>query len=186
MNATTRADVERTVRRHGEQRLGRIAKREGVVTPKQVSESKSLTASGVERLALQGGRETDAQIIQLNKKVIGYVRVHNPVDGDSPCPFCAMLMSRGYDYSSKRAAEMTEGLEQYHYNCHCTAHAVYSKAQYMANPTYELNRKLEREWQLNISGNYFGDEALPVWREHMKTIFPDGGRHTDTAVQEAA
>lgn len=191
VNTTTQADVERTVRRHGEQRLVRIAKREGVVTPIEVRRSKALTASGIERLALQGGRETDAKIIELNKRVLGYVRVHNAVDGDSPCPFCAMLMSRGFDYKSRASGELTErdgGMVKYHYNCHCTAEPVYSVAKYKADPRYALNRKLDNEWQSAISGQVSSDEALSAWREHMKTLFPDGGRHDshEHVAQEAA
>ena len=196
VNATTQTDVERTVKRHGETRLVRIAKREGVVSQDEIKKSKSLTASGVERLALQGGRETDAKIIQLNKRVLGYVRVHNAVDGDNPCPFCAMLMSRGFDYKSKASAsgtwdEASQEMKKYHYNCHCTAEPVYSLEKFNSDPAYELNRRLAQEWQQNISTNYSGDEMLPAWREHMKSVFTDGGRHDaaetdDHAVQEAA
>lgn len=69
---------------------------------------------------------------------VGYARV--PV-GDT-CAFCIMLASRGFVYTSKKAAVRTRTGEKYHDNCNCVA-VPFHKADTIPGYTDEL-RKYEQ------------------------------------------
>lgn len=179
------SEIDNLVKSLGDGRLGKIARREGVVTPKDVRTSRNLVASGAERQVLNGARETDAKILKLNKDVMAYVRIHS--HSDEPCPFCTMLMSRGPVYHSSKSAEgifneATDEWEQYHFNCHCSAHPVYSYKEWMNDPMFADNRMYQQEWNRVIKGQYYGDEALPAWRQHVKRLSEARG----SAAQAAA
>ena len=186
INAGIDTDIENVVEALGNGRLGKIARREGVVTPKDVRTSRDLVASGAERLVLNGGRQTDAKILQLNRDLLGFVRVHDYRE-DEPCGFCAMLMSRGPVYGSHRGAEGfynedTEEWEQYHFNCHCSAVSVYSQREWLTNPLLADNRMYQQEWNRVIKDRYSGDAALSEWRKHVKSL----NASRDSATQVAA
>ena len=186
INAGIDTDIENVVEALGNGRLGKIARREGVVTPKDVRTSRDLVASGAERLVLNGGRQTDAKILQLNRDLLGFVRVHDYRE-DEPCGFCAMLMSRGPVYGSHRGAEGfynedTEEWEKYHFNCHCSAVSVYSQREWLTNPLLADNRMYQQEWNKVIKGKYSGDAALSEWRKHVKSLHAS----RDSATQAAA
>ena len=186
INAGIDTDIENVVEALGNGRLGKIARREGVVTPKDVRTSRDLVASGAERLVLNGGRQTDAKILQLNRDLLGFVRVHDYRE-DEPCGFCAMLMSRGPVYGSHRGAEGfynedTEEWEKYHFNCHCSAVSVYSQREWLTNPLLADNRMYQQEWNKVIKGKYSGDAALSEWRKHVKSLHAS----RDSATQVAA
>ena len=179
-------DIENVVEALGNGRLGKIARKEGVVTPKDVRTSRDLVASGAERLVLNGGRQTDAQILQLNRDLLGFVRVHDYRE-DEPCGFCAMLMSRGPVYGSHRAAEGfynedAEEWNKYHFNCHCSAVSVYSQREWLTNPLLADNRMYQQEWNRVIKDRYSGDAALSEWRKHVKSL----NASRDNATQVAA
>lgn len=186
INAGIDTDIENVVEALGNGRLGKIARKEGVVTPKDVRTSRDLVASGAERLVLNGGRQTDAKILQLNRDLLGFVRVHDYRE-DEPCGFCAMLMSRGPVYGSHRGAEGfynedTEEWEKYHFNCHCSAVSVYSQREWLTNPLLADNRMYQQEWNKVIKGKYSGDAALSEWRKHVKSLHAS----RDSATQAAA
>lgn len=164
-------EIETTVAKLGNGRLARIAKKTGVVTPADVDTSRNLVATGAERISLNGARHTDSKIAQLNRDVIGVVRVHNSHAADTPCAFCAMLLSRGPVYTSVGTATSGgDSLDDFHLRCHCTAEPIYNYETYLNSPKYALNRYLHMEWRNNIKGQFVGDEALPAWRQHMKTL----------------
>ena len=71
------------------------------------------------RLALSGSRDITRQLIDSDRRVLGYRRVTS----GSPCAFCAMLASRGAVYTSARTAG--EG-HHYHDGCSCTAEPMYA------------------------------------------------------------
>lgn len=186
INAGIDTDIENVVEALGNGRLGKIARKEGVVTPKDVRTSRDLVASGAERLVLNGGRQTDAKILQLNRDLLGFVRVHEYRE-DEPCGFCAMLMSRGPVYGSHRGAEGfynedTEQWERYHFNCHCSVVSVYSQREWLTNPLLADNRMYQQEWNKVIKGKYSGDAALSEWRKHVKSLHAS----RDGVVQAAA
>lgn len=66
---------------------------------------------------------------------IGYARV--PV-GET-CAFCIMLASRGFVYTSERAATQTKLGDKYHNNCNCTA-VPFSKAHTIPGYTEQLEK----------------------------------------------
>lgn len=186
INAGIDTDIENVVEALGNGRLGKIARKEGIVTPKDVRTSRDLVASGAERLVLNGGRQTDAKILQLNRDLLGFVRVHEYRE-DEPCGFCAMLMSRGPVYGSHRGAEGfynedTEQWERYHFNCHCSVVSVYSQKEWLTNPLLADNRMYQQEWNKVIKGKYSGDAALSEWRKHVKSLHAS----RDGVVQVAA
>lgn len=91
----------------------------------------SMTGS-VTRLALSGGRDTLLGSAVDDRQVISWMRV---TSGD-PCPFCAMLASRGPAYTSRESATSVTGRagrvrgrrqigESYHDNCVCTIEPYY-------------------------------------------------------------
>lgn len=160
-------EIETTIQVLGDGRLGKIAKKEGIVTPKDVATSRDLVAAGSSRIALNGARHTDAKVAEINRKVLGYVRVHNDHAADEPCSFCAMMLSRGPVYRSEKTAQ---GLTEYHLRCHCTAQAVYSMAEWTTSPVYTRNRMYEALWAENIQGKFSGDGASSEWRALLKSL----------------
>ena len=169
INAGIDTAIENVVEALGNGRLGKIARKEGVVTPKDVRTSRDLVASGAERLVLNGGRQTDAKILQLNRDLLGFVRVHE-YRGDEPCG------AEGF-YN-----EDTEQWERYHFNCHCSVVSVYSKREWLTNPLLADNRMYQQEWNKVIKGKYSGDAALSEWRKHVKSLHAS----RDGVVQVAA
>ena len=75
---------------------------------------------------------------QARDTIVRYARV--PV-GDT-CAFCIMLASRGFVYTSKKAATLTSAGEKYHDNCNCVA-VPFHKADTIPGYTDEL-RKYEQ------------------------------------------
>lgn len=91
----------------------------------------SMTGS-VTRLVLDGGRDTLLSSAVDDRQIISWMRV---TSGD-PCPFCAMLASRGPAYTSRESATAVTGRggrprgrrqigESYHDNCVCTIEPYY-------------------------------------------------------------
>lgn len=91
----------------------------------------SMTGS-VTRLVLDGGRDTLLTSAVDDLQTISWMRV---TSGD-PCPFCAMLASRGPAYTSRESATAVTGRggrprgnrqigESYHDNCVCTIEPYY-------------------------------------------------------------
>lgn len=72
------------------------------------------------RHALDGGRTTVQLSVARDQRALGWSRVTS----GNPCPFCAMLASRGPDYRSEESASF-----QAHDGCSCAAEPVYSADQ---------------------------------------------------------
>ena len=158
-------EITGTISNLGERRLLKIA-RSGSVSPEEVERSKTMTARGLERIALNGARHTVTEIADRNKKVVGYVRVHNRHASDTPCGFCAVLMSRGPVY---RSAQTAGESNQYHAGCHCTVEEVYADSDWRTNPKYALNRQFQQDWNAHFKGQYgTNDEAMSYWRKYIK------------------
>lgn len=178
--ADAASEVETTVALLGDKRLGRIAKRAGVVTPGDVTTSRNMVAAGVERAVLNGARLADAKAREADGKALGYVRVHNSYAADEPCGFCAMMLSRGPIYRSHSSAGGDDP-DGWHTKCHCTVERVASVQDYQSNPKYALNREFETLWDKRIRDKFFGDEARSEWRKVVKDYFGSA-----SAVQAAA
>lgn len=81
-------------------------------------------AGATQRLVLQPGRDSIWGSARRDPVKTRYMRVPS---GANTCEFCAMVASRGADYSSAESAG--EGHE-FHDNCHCVIVPVRSKADY--------------------------------------------------------
>lgn len=107
-----------------------------------------------------------ATTAQRDSRVIGYIRVHYSFDGEGPCSFCAMMLSRMAVYKSKDSAGGNIGsLSQYHPNCRCQGEAIYDEKELSA-PRYEANRFYKKLWEDEISGSEIDveDSAERKWR----------------------
>lgn len=134
-------------------------------------------AGSVQRQAMAADRDTTHQTIDANESIVGWRRVS---DG-SPCSWCAMLISRGAVYKSKRSAETVVGRrgvargagpearaigQSYHDNDGCTAVPLYESEE---EP--EDVDALYDEWN-RVTGGLSGRAALKAWRRHW-----DGKQH---------
>lgn len=127
------------------------------------------------RLVQDGGRAAVKSYIRGGWGAVGYARV---VDAD-PCPFCAMLASRGVSYVSGKR-ETTSGLYRsdafnessanflggnkfaVHDHCQCTLEPVYARG----DGSYTLpgnGEQLAREWA-EIAGGKKRSEQQKAWR----------------------
>lgn len=127
--------------------------------------------SAAERLALNGARDADVDVIQLDPKGVSYIRQHDPSKPDHPCGFCSMLMTRGFlsggIYRSEKKATLTSGGDKYHTGCHCIAVKVYRLSQ-LDSPRFDEHRKLAEDYR-RVTEGLSGDEALKAWDKHIRS-----------------
>lgn len=127
----------------------------------------SRLAMGAERIALNGGRHNDSNVIELDPKMVGWARVHSVSAPDNPCGYCSMLMSRGAAYRTEAAAlAASHGLGEFHGSCHCIAVKVYTKSQY-DSPRFDKNREYTKLWP-EVTGKYSGKDKLVAWRKFIR------------------
>lgn len=124
-------------------------------------------AADAARNAMNGARTPLYQIQQRDRRAIAWARVSKT---GSPCGFCAMLISRGAVYRSKKSAERTGDGDKFHTNCNCYAEPIFTEAQYDTDARFDLNRDLQKEWR-RVTQGYGGDAALAVWREYITDRF---------------
>lgn len=130
----------------------------------------TISAGAADREALRGGRDLINETAKKDKVAVGWARV---TDGD-PCPFCAMLASRGAIYRSAASAGIKglddgelppvhrDDLEKYHNNCHCQTVPVFSRNDFMTPEAKEYSR----QWR-EVTRGKAGNEALTAWRHHI-------------------
>jgi hypothetical protein len=106
-------------------------------------------SGGLGRVVLNQGRDTLLGAVASDKHYAGrWMRVS---DGD-PCPFCAMLLSRGPDYITETTASF-----EAHDHCACGAEP------YDGGPWPEKNTQLHEQWQaMKAQG---GGSTLENWRQ---------------------
>jgi hypothetical protein len=81
-----------------------------------------------------------------------------------------MLMSRGFIYTSAKAAgkKNPTDKEKWHLNCQCYALPVYSEAEYRTSDIYKLNRMLQDLWP-TVTGKYSGGNSKArAWRRYLR------------------
>lgn len=120
-------------------------------------------AAASARVAMNGARNDLHNVIDLHKRVLGYIRISRT---GTPCGWCAMLISRGPVYRSKESAEYSEG-QQYHDNDNCYSEPVFSRQDYKTNPRYALNRQYQAEWPVVTKG-LSGKAAISAWRRYIR------------------
>lgn len=110
------------------------------------------------KIAADGGRDAIISEIEQGKGPVGYCRV---VDAD-PCPFCAMLASRGAVYRSDAfeggARFVGDGKFKVHDGCDCTLEPVYDVDGKLNLPGNA--EQLAKEWAEIASGR---KDPFKVW-----------------------
>lgn len=114
---------------------------------------KATEASG-ERLVLNGGRDALEQTGKSDRDAIGWMRVS---DGD-PCAFCALMVSRGAVYRTKRTAGESAndqfvgaGMFKFHDLCGCTVAPVFTRDEFMSDEAKRL-RDIYKEHAAHLNG----------------------------------
>ncbi|GGK13171.1 hypothetical protein GCM10010124_02160 [Pilimelia terevasa] len=136
-------------------------------------------AATAERIVLDGGRGQLWTLTETDRRVIGYARVSR---SGTPCGWCAMLISRGAVYRSRRSATHADG-DRYHDNCHCYAEPLYSRQQ-MGSDLFDLNRQYAADWP-RVTRGLSGARALSAWRRHIRQQQRRAQEARRTSVQEA-
>lgn len=149
------------------------AKRGGSLQQVEDAVVRAVTGRG-QKLAADAGREVVMEHVKKGDGPIGYARV---VDAD-PCPFCAMLASRGlflmgedaqgaglyksnsFDLSNERF--VGDGKFKVHDHCDCTMEPVYSHDGVITLPGN--GNQLAREWAQIASGRADPWGAWERWR----------------------
>ena len=136
------------------------------------------------RTTMNGGRNAEHAIGRRDDRVLGFIRIHDPKGRpDVPCPFCALLMTRGFVkvrggrpiYKSEKSAggipnEQGFSPDQYHSPDHCRAEQVYSLEQVDNDPRFDMNRKFADLYLDRIKGRYSGGLAMSKWREVISNL----------------
>lgn len=125
-------------------------------------------AAAAASVVMNGARGAIFKTVIKDPRAIGYIRLSKT---GTPCAWCAMLISRGAVYQSKKSAGLAiygDG-EKYHTNCYCYAEAVFSKAQYNSSDLYALNRQYERDWPEVAKKLKKGQSMSDAWKEYIRT-----------------
>lgn len=146
LGSTTRSVMKASVKR-GDSKSTTVARGEVAA----VARARTLVADG--------GRDALLKAVEMGKGPIGYCRV---VDAD-PCPFCAMLASRGAVYRSDAfvgGARFTgDGKFKVHDGCDCGLEPVYAGKGKLNLPGRA--EQYAREWAEIASGR---ENPEAVWR----------------------
>lgn len=110
-------------------------------------------ASVIDKAAIDSGRELIDDTIPKDRRVRQVARGTR----GNPCYFCAMLASRGFAYTSKRAA-----VSGWHPNCHCYAIVRWSDSSELP----QRNQYYERMWK-QVTADYTGKDKVKAWRRWM-------------------
>lgn len=125
----------------------------------------TVVASAAAKIVGDGGRAViEDEVTNRRNGAIGYCRVP---DAD-PCPFCAMLASRGAVYRSDAFEESNgifagDGRFKVHNGCDCTMEPVYGRRVTDLPAGVD---KLAKEWANIASGR---DEPFAYWRRFKES-----------------
>lgn len=132
-----------------------------------------------ERMVENGGRYTEVTVGNIDPKVLGFVRVHEPHNDFIPCEWCCLMLSRGFVrkrgkdlYASKRAAgsDSDHPADQFHTPDHCRPEAVYSLEQVDEDPRFDMNRRMAALYKDSIQNKFSGDRAISEWRKKIRSL----------------
>ncbi|MCP3801846.1 hypothetical protein NLX83_21505 [Allokutzneria sp. A3M-2-11 16] len=119
------------------------------------------TTGTATRLALAGGRATVTGTARRSRRVKGYRRITS----QTPCPFCALLVSRGAVYRSKTTALLDSSGESYHDHCACQAELVYHD-----EPATEHEKWLAELWEEATKGLSGREARLAFARAYTASL----------------
>lgn len=175
------ADIERRWEKVARQSLAAsatdsAARARAAGTPEKVADTHATGGRKVGAVAASSvrgaGHEVGLATASRDRQVVGYVRVHTSFDGNGPCSFCAMMLSRGVVYKSKETAGGGIGSRyQYHPNCKCKGEAVYRGEDFESDPRFEMNRFYQKRWNRVVKNQGLkGGSALRAWRRHIEAF----------------
>ena len=108
------------------------------------------------------GRVIGETVARVDGRVVGWARVASP-SATGPCGFCALMLSRGAVYKSRKSAG---ALRKWHTNCRCRVEPLYSTQDYTSDPRFELNR-----WYRGLYDKDFAKvktrDRLRAWRNEI-------------------
>lgn len=139
-----------------------------------------------ERIAVNGAREHDADVVRFDRKAWGFVRVHDHTKSDHPCGFCSMLLTRGfvdgviYNTSQSAGGDGTNDEHKYHTGCHCIAQKIYRSEQ-LKSPVYDGHRQLAREYEQLRDEYGTGIEFRHAWDKYIRSTKKVGPNKVLTA-----
>lgn len=172
------AEIDATVKKLGEDAIKKRLEGPDLA----LSDVGARLASGIERIALNGARDHDDNIIRLDRRVVRYTRVHNHA-GDNPCGWCSMLMTRGFlggpQLYREESAGAMQGHDGFHANCHCTVRKIYLPSQ-LDSDEFKLNREYAELWP-KVTAGYQGKDMLRVWRKFIREREAQGRVTQDVA-----
>ena len=124
----------------------------------------AVAAKAVKQVADGGRAPLAAEVRTGNRGAVGYARV---VDAD-PCPFCAMLASRGAVYRSDAFTDSNDlfsgdGDFKVHDGCECTLEPVYGRSVTDLPPG---SAELAKEWAEIAAGR---DDPFGYWRRYKQS-----------------
>lgn len=170
INALLDAEIDTTINVLGDEALKRKLAGES-----NVIDIGSRLASGLERIAINGARDHDDNVIRLDRRVVRYTRVHTHA-GDNPCGWCSMLMTRGFlggpQLYRSESAGAQDGHDGFHANCHCTVRKIYLPSQ-LQSDEFSLNREYAELWP-NVTAGHSGKDALSAWRKFIRERYKQG------------
>lgn len=115
------------------------------------------TASAVEKLVLDVGRETTRQAARQDRQAVGYARAA----ALGACSFCRLMASRGMIYKSEGAAgrdanDLFSGdasVAKYHDNCHCQIITVFRGQRFELSPHAARWEQIYRDYAAPYPGD---------------------------------
>lgn len=136
------------------------------MTPTEAKEkaANAVAAKVVKQVADGGRAPLAAEVRTGNRGAVGYARV---VDAD-PCPFCAMLASRGAVYRSDAFSgsnDLFSGDNAFkvHDGCECTLEPIYGRSLTALPPG---SAKLAKEWAEVAAGR---KDPFAYWRRYQES-----------------
>ncbi|BCJ41666.1 hypothetical protein GCM10010168_53360 [Actinoplanes ianthinogenes] len=134
------------------------------------------TAAAAYRHTANGGRVTIKGTLHRDEAALGWARVS---DG-RPCPFCAMLCSRGVVYKSATTAGISAKTgSSYHDNCGCFVVPIYSHD----DPIPGLGPELERLWEQAQREKDPGVSPFAAFRAAYNAKYPEGSNPSAAIAQ---
>ncbi|MEU8655247.1 ADP-ribosyltransferase [Actinoplanes philippinensis] len=134
------------------------------------------TAAAAYRHTANGGRVTIKGTLHRDEAALGWARVS---DG-RPCPFCAMLCSRGVVYKSATTAGISAKTgSSYHDNCGCFVVPIYSHD----DPIPGLGPELEQLWEQAQREKDPGVSPFAAFRAAYNAKYPEGSNPSAAIAQ---
>ncbi|WP_028472117.1 hypothetical protein [Nocardioides alkalitolerans] len=126
-------------------------------------------AAAAMRITQNAARGLVYNLAETDLRIIGWARFS--LTG-KPCGWCAMLISRGLAYKTRKQATAaragrSDEQDQYHDNCRCVAVPIFLESQ-MDSDMFAFTREMSGLWRSRIRGKYTGSDALAEFRKVIR------------------